>query len=74
MSVVKYEQKAHRCVKLAWQTTDLKRRNQLLLDARSWLRMAVDEAIPSASSSQDSNRLVRIHGTNKLSRTADGTQ
>jgi hypothetical protein len=48
MSAVEYEKKARHFVKLALHTQDPIRRDWLLSKARSWLALAVDEAIPCA--------------------------
>jgi hypothetical protein len=51
MSAAEYEQKARHFVKLASRTRDPIRRDRLVSKARSWLALAVDEAIRRAVAS-----------------------
>jgi hypothetical protein len=67
MSAAEYEQKARRLVRLALQTQVLIRRNRLLSRARSWLALAVDEAIPRAVVSSFRLRPPRHRGRREFS-------
>jgi hypothetical protein len=62
MSAVDYEKNARHWVRLAAQAKDPIHRDRLLANARKWLVLAVDEAIPrTLSSSETSCRSGRIH-------------